>query len=89
MAVDARDDAAGPRRRRRLDGRSPVTGRAAFQYLSSALDSEARFLLDRSISRQSPFHPRRTVSAPSEPIEVIDQHFHGDFRHRLPFDWNS
>ncbi len=52
---------------RRLDCRGPSTGRAAFQYLSSALESETRFFFDRSISRQSPFHPSRTVSAPSDP----------------------
>jgi hypothetical protein len=62
-----RDDVVRIDPRRRLDCRSPATGRAAFQYLSSALDSEARFFFDRSISRQSPFHPSRTVSAPSDP----------------------
>jgi hypothetical protein len=61
-----RDDVARVDRRRELD-RGPVTGRAAFQYRSSALDSEARFFFERSISRQSSFHPSLTVSAPSDP----------------------
>jgi hypothetical protein len=43
------------------------TGRPTFQYLSKVRDREARFRLDRSSSRQSPFHPSVTVCAPSDP----------------------
>jgi hypothetical protein len=53
--------------RRRLDRPFAETGRLTFQYVSKALDSEARFFFDRSSSRQSPFHPIRTVSTPSDP----------------------
>ena len=52
---------------RPLDRPFDETGRATFQYLSSVLESDARFFVDRSTSRQSPFHPSRTVSAPSDP----------------------
>ena len=67
VAVVERDDFVPFDLRRRFDRPAPETGWAAFQYLSSALDSEARFFFDRSISRQSPFHPSRTVCAPSDP----------------------
>ena len=39
--------------RRRLDRPFVDTGRLTFQYVSNALDSEARFFVDRSSSRQS------------------------------------
>jgi hypothetical protein len=52
---------------RRVASPLAETGRPTFQYLSTARDREARFLLDRSSSRQSPFHPSITDWAPSDP----------------------
>jgi hypothetical protein len=68
LALARRDDGVdGLDRRRRLDCRRSDTGRPTFQYLSIAFDSEARFLLESSSSRHSPFHPSRIVWAPSDP----------------------
>ena len=72
--------------RRRFDGPSAATGRAAFQYLSRARESEARFFFESSSSRQSPFQPSRSVSGALGSVEVVDQHFHCCLRHCLPFD---
>jgi hypothetical protein len=52
---------------RRLRGVVAETRRPAFQYRSNALDNVARFRLERSSSRHSPFQPSRTVSAAGFP----------------------
>ncbi len=67
LALARRDDLVGSDERRLVDCPFRDTGRLAFQYLSTALDKEARFFFDKSSSRHSPFHPSRTVSTPSDP----------------------
>src|SRR4029453_8451341 len=63
--AEADDDFVG--RPRRVVWPLAETGRPTLQYLSRVRSRDARFLLDRSISRQSPFHPSVTVCAPSDP----------------------
>jgi hypothetical protein len=63
--ADADDDFVG--RPRRVVWPLVETGRPTFQYLSRVRSRDARFRLDRSSSRQSPFHPSVTVCAPSDP----------------------
>src|SRR6476620_2846419 len=84
-AVAERDDDVGFGRR--LLGRAPAeTGRLTFQYLSRAFDSEARFRFDRSSSRQSPFHPIRTVSTASDPSRSSTNTSTVAFAITVPFD---
>src|SRR6476659_6808517 len=72
--------------RRRLDRPFAETGRLTFQYLSRALDSEARFFFDRSSSRQSPFHPIRTVSTAADPSRSSTNTATVAFAITFPFD---
>src|SRR6476661_4883381 len=71
---------------RRRDRPFAETGRLTFQYLSRLLDSEARFLCDRSSSRQSPFHPIRTVSTASDPSRSSTNTSTVAFAITFPFD---
>jgi hypothetical protein len=57
LALARRDDPVGSDGRRLPDCPFRDTGRLAFQYLSTALDKEATFFLDKSSSRHSPFEP--------------------------------